>query len=79
MSLPQHPERVDWTSRQLKPGKRGTIARNGSPILDLLKLSAELRVHAVEEFGKRRVGSHNTLALEFSATAQTASLPIVAR
>jgi hypothetical protein len=40
MSLPQYLELLDWTGKQLKPGKRGTIPKNAPPIPGRLNLSA---------------------------------------
>ena len=38
---------LDWTGRQLKPGRREAIPKNAPPILDRLDLSPELWLHAV--------------------------------
>ncbi len=71
MSLPQYLELLDWTGRQLRPGKRGAIAQNAPPILDRLNLSAELWLHAVEQFSKRRSANRITPASRFNATAKS--------
>ena len=71
MSLPQYLELLDWTGRQLRPGKRGAIAKNAPPILDRLNLSAELWLHAVEQFSKRRSANRITPASRFNATAKS--------
>ena len=42
MSLAEYLELLDWTGRQVKPGKRGVVARKVPAILDRLNLSAEL-------------------------------------
>ncbi|RLS39390.1 MAG: hypothetical protein DWH78_05045 [Planctomycetota bacterium] len=67
---------LDWTGRQLKPGKRGVIPKNAPPILDRLNLSAELWLHAVEHFGKRRAANRITPASRFNATASPALQPM---
>jgi hypothetical protein len=67
---------LDWTGRQLKPGKRGVIPKNAPPILDRLNLSAELWLHAVEHFGKRRAANRVTAASRFNATASLALQPM---
>jgi len=42
MSLPEYLELLDWTDRQIKPGKRGSMEARAPPILDRLNLSPEL-------------------------------------
>ena len=79
MSLPEYLQLLDWTGRQLKPGKRGSIPKNAPPILERLNLSAELWLHAVEQFGKRRSANRITPASRFNATAQLAPDSVVAR
>ncbi len=71
MSLSQYLELLDWTGRQLKPGKQGSIPKNAPAILKQLNLSAELWLHAVEHFGKRRAANRVTPALRFNATARS--------
>ena len=71
MSLSQYLELLDWTWRQLKPGKSGAIPKNAPPILERLNLSAELWLHAVEHFGKRRAANRVTPASRFNATARS--------
>ena len=71
MSLPQYLELLDWTGRQLKPARRGSIPKNAPPILDRLNLSAELWLHAVEQFAKRRSAKRTTPASRFNATAKS--------
>ena len=71
MTLPQYLELLDWTGRQLKPGKRGAIPKNAPPILKRLNLSAELWLHAVEHFGKRRAANRITPVSRFNATASS--------
>ena len=70
MSLPQYLELLDWTGRQLKPGKRGAIPKNAPPILESLNLSADLWLHVVEQFAKRRAANRITPASRFNATAK---------
>jgi hypothetical protein len=70
MTLAEYLQLLDWTGRQLKPGKRGAIPKNAPPILDRLNLSAELWLHAVEHFGKRRSANRITPASRFNATAK---------
>jgi REP element-mobilizing transposase RayT len=72
MTLAEYLQLLDWTGRQLKPGKRGAIPKNAPPILDRLNLSAELWLHAVDNFGKRRLASRITPASKFNATAKAA-------
>jgi hypothetical protein len=40
LTLAEYLQLLDWTGRQLKPGKRGAIPKNAPPILDRLNLSA---------------------------------------
>jgi hypothetical protein len=40
LTLAEYLQLLDWTGRQLKPGKRGAIPKNSPPILDRLNLSA---------------------------------------
>lgn len=53
--------------------------RNAPPILDRLNLSAELWLHLVEHFGKRRIANRVTAASRFNATAKPADLVFAAR
>jgi REP element-mobilizing transposase RayT len=71
MSLSQYLELLDWTGRQLKTGKRGSIPKDAPPILERQNLSAELWLHAVEHFGKRRAANRVTPASRFNATARS--------
>jgi hypothetical protein len=70
MTLPEYLQLLDWTGRQLRPGKRGSIPKNAPPTLDRLNLSAELWLHAVAQFAKRRAANRITPASRFNATAQ---------
>jgi len=54
MSLAEYLELLDWTGRQLKPGKCGSMAANAPPIPDRLNLSPELWLQTVAGFSKRR-------------------------
>jgi len=54
MSLADYLKLLDWTGRQMHPGKQGAISSKAPPILERLELSAELWLHMVERFGKRR-------------------------
>jgi REP element-mobilizing transposase RayT len=71
MTLTEYLQLLDWTGRQLKTGKRGTIPKNAPPILDRLNLSVELWLHAVEHFSKRRSANRPTPASRFNATAKS--------
>ena len=79
MTLIEYLQLLDWTGRQLKPGKRGAIPKNAPPILDRLNLSAEMWLHSVEHFGKRRAANRVTPASRFNATFKPADSAIAAR
>ncbi|MEZ6122058.1 MAG: hypothetical protein R3C49_02645 [Planctomycetaceae bacterium] len=70
MSLAEYLQLLEWTGRELQPGKRGSIPKNTAPILDRLNLSNELWLHAVELFGKRRAANRVTPASKFNANAR---------
>ena len=74
MSLPEYLQLLDWTGRQVKPGKRGSVPKAAPPILDCLNVSAELWLQVVEQFGKRRSADRRTLAARFNA-AFTSTVP----
>ena len=74
MSLPEYLQLLDWTGRQLKPGKRGSVSKTAPPILERLNLSPELWLHVVQQFGKRRSANRVTPASRFNAAA-TATIP----
>ncbi|MFN9720931.1 MAG: hypothetical protein ACK58L_19725 [Planctomycetota bacterium] len=76
MTLAEYLQLLDWTGRQLKPGRRRAIPKSAPPILDRLDLSPELWLHAVEHFGKRRTANRVTPAARFNATAGFASQPV---
>jgi hypothetical protein len=44
-------ELVDWTGRQVRAGKRGTIPDHISPILEGLDINTERWVKTVEQYG----------------------------
>ena len=67
MSLPEYLQLLDWTGRQLNPGKRGSVAKTAPPILERLNLSVEVWLLVVEEFGKRRSANRITPATRFNA------------
>ena len=77
MSLPEYLQLLDWTGRQLKPGKRGSITKTAPPSLERLNLSAEVWLHTVEQFAKRRAANRITPASRFNVSATT-SVPISA-
>ena len=79
MSLPEYLQLLDWTGRQLKPGKRGSVAKTAPPILDRLNLSAELWLQVVEQFGKRRSANRVTPASRFNAAATSVVTTLVSR
>lgn len=54
MSLAEYLQLLEWTGRQLKPGKLGSVPKTAPLILDRLNMSPELWLHAVERFAKRR-------------------------
>ena len=70
MSLAEYLQLLDWTGRQMRPGKSGSISENVPPILERLQLSEELWLHAVEQFGRRRAANRLTPASRFNPTAQ---------
>jgi len=72
MSLPEYLQLLDWTGRQLKPGKRGSVAKTAPPILERLDLSPELWLQVVEQFGKRRAANRVTPASRFNAAVPSA-------
>lgn len=55
-----------WTGRQLAPYKKGSISKDVPQILERLNLSADLWLHAVEQFGKRRAANRITPASRFT-------------
>jgi len=67
MSLAEYLELLDWTGRQVHPGKRGSVARKTPPILDRLNLSPEFWLQTIAGFGKRRSANSVTPASRFNA------------
>jgi len=76
MSLAEYLELLDWTGRQVKPGKRGSVAANAPPILDRLNLSPELWLQTIAGFGKRRSANSVTPASRFNVAAKTPLRPV---
>jgi hypothetical protein len=67
MSLTKYLELLDWTGRQLRSGKRGTIPRELCPILERLGLDTSGWCDLVEKFGrlfKRAAGNAAHLSAE---------------
>ena len=67
MSLADYLELLDWTGRQLKRKKRGTIPTHLAPILERLGLDPSCWCDLVKKFGKlfkRAAGKASTLADE---------------
>jgi len=77
MSLAEYLELLDWTGRQVKPGKRGSVSKKVPPILDRLDLSADLWLRTIAGFGKRRSANTVTPASRFNASAKTTLQPIM--
>ena len=76
MSLAEYLELLDWIGRQVRPGKRGSVAKKVPPILDRLNLSPELWLHTVKGFAKGRSANTVTPASRFNAAAKTTLMPI---
>jgi hypothetical protein len=58
---------LDWTGRQLRSDKRGSIPAHLQPILDRLQINGDVWVETVKEFGRkfrRAAGSVQSLANE---------------
>jgi hypothetical protein len=53
MTLDEYLGLLDWSGRQLRPGKRGTIPEDQPPILTRLAISASSWLKCVGEFGHR--------------------------
>ena len=67
MSLADYLELLDWTGRQLRRKKQGTIPRHLAPILQRIGLDPSCWCDLVKKFGKlfkRAVGKASTLADE---------------
>jgi REP element-mobilizing transposase RayT len=76
LSLSEYLQLLDWTGRQLRLGKRGSIPKSLLPILDRLDLSPDVWLHAVEQFGKRRAANRATPASRFNAAGQLTTVPV---
>ena len=73
MSLSKYLELLDWTGRQLRSGKRGTIPSHLAPILERLGLDAVGWCDLVKKFGKlfkRAAGNATSLASEAARRGQ---------
>ena len=67
VSLEDYLRLLDWTGRQIRRGKRGTIPASLAPILDRLHVGGESWVQSVQNFGRwfhRAVGRTERLAEE---------------
>jgi hypothetical protein len=63
--LPKYLSLLDWTGRQLRAGRRGTIPDHLAPILDRLRINGDGWLETVRDFGrwfKRAVGRADSLA-----------------
>lgn len=69
LSLPEYLRLLDWTGRQLYPGKRGQIVADAAPILERLEISPELWLQLVNQFRHRRSPNRITPASRFNAAA----------
>ena len=63
-------EWIDWTGRQVRPGKRGSIASSALPILDRLGISTPDWLSLAAGFGQlfARVAGRSGAAAEWSRT-----------
>jgi hypothetical protein len=73
LSLPEYLELLEWTGRQLHPGKRGTIPRKVPPVMNRLEMDSEIWLAAVGSFGKRRAANTVTPAIRHNAHAERTS------
>ena len=74
MSIGRYLELLDWTGRQLKSGKRGTIPANIAPILSRLNIKADRWFDLASRFNrlfKRAAGAPESLAVEASRRGQS--------
>ena len=58
---------LDWTGRQIRDDKRGSIPSHLQPIIDRLQINGDVWVETVKEFGRkfrRAAGSPDSLAAE---------------
>ena len=73
MSLAQYLKLLDWTGRQTRQGKQGTIPSELSPLLARIGVSSETWVETVLNFGRwfhRAAGSMQSLADEANRRGQ---------
>ena len=73
MSLSKYLELLDWTGRQLRSGKRGTIPAELAPILERLGVDAVGWCDLVQKFGKlfkRAAGTAESLSTEAARRGQ---------
>ena len=69
MSLDQYLQLLDWTGRQLRTDKRGSIPKGLDPMLERLQCSAETWLDLVKNFRKRfRVEIGLPAALQFASS-----------
>ena len=52
MSTADYLSLLDWTARQIRPGKRGSTPKEFVPLFDRLGISAEVWCRLVKDFGK---------------------------
>ena len=74
MSLSKYLELLDWTGRQLRSGKRGTIPSELAPILERLGLDTAGWCDLVKKFGKlfkRAAGNAESLSSEAARRGQS--------
>jgi hypothetical protein len=74
ISLSKYLELLDWTGRQLRSGKRGTIPAELAPILERLGLDAAGWCDLVKKFGKlfkRAAGNAASLSSEAARRGQS--------
>ena len=53
MELTRYLSLLDWTGRQLRAGKRGTIPDHLAPILERLRINGDGWLEMVRHFGRR--------------------------
>jgi len=67
MTLADYLQLLDWTGRQIRSGKRGSVPKAAPPVLERLNLSPDLWLHAVEQFRKQRSANTVTPATAYNA------------
>ena len=73
MSLASYLELLDWTGRQLRAAKRGTIPSHLAPILTRIGLDSDSWCDLVRKFGrvfKRAAGTTDSLQAEAARRGQ---------